>query len=198
ERLEIEDMNSPRRPVAPSPRPRILLADDNSDMREYVRRLLVANYEVEAVGDGEAALQAARERPPDLVLSDVMMPKLDGFGMLKAMREDERLATIPVILLSARAGEEARVEGMEAGADDYLIKPFSARELLAHVRAHLDMARLRREAEMALRQSEKRFRELADNAPLIIWMTDDQGNNEFVNKAYQSLFGVSPEEAAQP
>ena len=80
---------------------------------------------------------------------------------------------------------------MEAGADDYLIKPFSARELLARVRAHLEMTRLRREAEMALRHSEKLFRELADNAPLIIWMTDDQGNNEFVNKAYLTFFGVA-------
>jgi PAS domain S-box-containing protein len=189
-------------PIFPSTLPsispaRILLADDNSDMREYVRRLLAANYEVEAVADGEAALQAARERPPDLVLSDVMMPKLDGFGLLKALREDERLATIPVILLSARAGEDARLEGLQAGADDYLIKPFSARELLARVRAHLEMARLRREAEMALRYSEKLFRELADNAPLIIWMTDGQGNNEFVNKAYQSFFGVAPEEVAE-
>ncbi len=166
-------------------------------MREYVRRLLAANYEVEAVADGEAALQAAREQPPDLVLSDVMMPKLDGFGLLKALREDELLATIPVILLSARAGEEARVEGMEAGADDYLIKPFSARELLARVRAHLEMTRLRRETEMALRHSDKLFRELADNAPLIIWMTDDQGNNEFVNKTYQTFFGVTPEDVAE-
>src|SRR5262249_11957761 len=113
------------------------------------------------------------------------------------LREDERLATISVILLSARAGEEARVEGMEAGADDYLIKPFSARELLARVRAHLEMTRLRREAEMALRHSEKRFRELADDAPLIIWMTDDQGNNEFVNNAYLTFFGVTPEEVAE-
>ena len=179
------------------PQARILLADDNSDMREYVRRLLVTNYEVEAFADGEAALQAARERPPDLVLSDVMMPKLDGFGLLKALRKDKLLATIPVILLSARAGEEARVEGMEAGADDYLIKPFSARELLARVKAHLEMTRLRREAEMALRHSEKRFHELANNAPLIIWMTDDQGNNDFVNKAYQSFFGVALEEVTE-
>src|SRR5499426_3821104 len=189
-------------PIFPSALPfvfpaRILLADDNSDMREYVRRLLATNYEVEAVADGEAALQAARERPPDLIFSDVMMPKLDGFGLLKALREDERLATIPVILLSARAGEEARVEGLEAGADDYLIKPFSARELLARVRAHLEMTRLRREVEMALRQSEKGFRELADNAPLIIWMTDGQGNNEFVNRAYLTFFGVAPEDVAE-
>src|SRR5262249_14267823 len=118
-------------PTLPSiPQARILLADDNSDMREYVRRLLVTNYEVEAVTDGEAALQAASERPPDLVLSDVMMPKLDGFGLLKALREDERLAMVPVILLSARAGEEARVGGREAGVDDYMVKSFSVRGLL--------------------------------------------------------------------
>ena len=101
---------------------------------------------MEAVPDGEAALAAARARPPDLVLADVMMPRLDGFGLLSALRADPRTATIPVILLSARAGEESRVEGLEAGADDYLVKPFSARELLARVGAHLEMARVRREA----------------------------------------------------
>ena len=123
-------------------------------MREYVRRLLAERYDVEAVPDGEAALAAARARPPDLVLSDVMMPRLDGFGLLNALRADPRTQTIPVILLSARAGEEARVEGLEAGADDYLIKPFSARELLARVRGHLEMNRVRQEAarrERALR-----------------------------------------------
>ena len=124
-------------------RARILLADDNADMRDYVRRLLAATgYEVEAVGDGEAALAAARRRPPDLVLSDVMMPRLDGFGLLEALRADEALRDVPVILLSARAGEEARVDGLKAGADDYLIKPFSARELLARVGANLATAKL--------------------------------------------------------
>ena len=127
-------------------RPRILWADDNADMRHYVRRLLGERYDVEAVPDGEAALAAARARPPDLVLSDVMMPRLDGFGLLNALRADPATRTIPVILLSARAGEESRVEGLEAGADDYLVKPFSARELLARVGAHLEMARVRREA----------------------------------------------------
>ena len=120
-------------------RPRILLADDNADMRDYVRRLLAGRYEVEAVMDGEAALRAARERRFDLVLSDVMMPKLDGFGLLHALRSDERTRTLPVILLSARAGEESRVEGIGAGADDYLTKPFSARELLARVESHLTL-----------------------------------------------------------
>ena len=124
-------------------RGRVLLADDNSDLRAYVTRLLAQWYEVEAVADGEAALAAARARPPDLVLGDVMMPRLDGFGLLRALREDPRTREIPVVLLSARAGEEATIEGIERGADDYLLKPFAARELLARVRTHLELARLR-------------------------------------------------------
>ena len=95
-------------------------------------------------------------RPPDLVLTDVMMPRLDGFGLLRELRDDPRTRSVPVIMLSARAGEESRVEGMEAGADDYLVKPFSARELLARVSAHLQMARMRREAEETLRDADRR------------------------------------------
>jgi signal transduction histidine kinase/DNA-binding response OmpR family regulator len=126
---------------------RVLLCDDNADMREYVRLLLLAQgWDVEAVGDGEAALRSVQARTPDLVLSDVMMPKLDGFGLLRALRQHEETRLLPVILLSARAGEEARVEGLDAGADDYLVKPFAARELVARVRAHLNAARTRQEA----------------------------------------------------
>ena len=141
--------------VGPSPQAsgRILLADDNADMRAYVGRLLAAQgYSVEAVADGAAALEAARREPPDLVLSDVMMPRLDGFGLLRALRADPALRDRPIILLSARAGEEARVEGVDAGADDYLTKPFSARELLARIGANLAMARIRREAIRSLRE----------------------------------------------
>ena len=125
---------------------RILLADDNPDMRDYVGRLLGEFYEVEAVADGQAALEAAWRRRPHLVLSDIMMPRLNGFSLLKALRNDGELRDVPVILLSARAGEEAKLEGLDAGADDYLSKPFSARELLARVRANIEMAALRREA----------------------------------------------------
>jgi len=137
--------------------PRILVADDNADMRRYVVRLLGGQYSVVAVPDGAAALAAVQKEAPDLVLSDVMMPKLDGFGLLKELRADPRTAGTPVVLLSARAGEESRVEGMQAGADDYLVKPFSARELRARVSAHLQMARLRREANESLRASEERL-----------------------------------------
>jgi signal transduction histidine kinase len=125
---------------------RILLADDNADMREYVHRLLGERYEVEAVADGEAALARARERPPDLVLADVMMPRLDGFGLLRELRADPRTGTIPVIFLSARAGEESRIDGLEAGADDYLVKPFSARELLARIGTCLELTSRQSEA----------------------------------------------------
>ncbi|HVG10381.1 MAG TPA: ATP-binding protein [Thermoanaerobaculia bacterium] len=133
-----------------SSKPRILLADDNSDMRDYIRRLLSTEYEVTAVADGAAALEAVRRERPALVLTDIMMPVLDGFGLLRELRADPDTRGLPIIMLSARAGEESRVEGLDAGADDYLVKPFSARELTARVNAHLQMARLRREAAEAL------------------------------------------------
>ena len=137
----------------PSVGGRVLLADDNADMRDYVCRLLVQQgYEVAVATDGEAALAAAAAHPPDLVLSDVMMPRLDGFGLLKALRADPHLADIPVLLLSARAGEEARVEGLSAGADDYLIKPFAARELVARVGSAVRLGIDRRRSNAALRE----------------------------------------------
>ena len=130
---------------------RVLLADDNADMRAYVGRLLEnEGYEVATAQDGEAALALARERTPDLILTDVMMPRLDGFGLLRAVRGDAGLSNAPVIMLSARAGEEAKVEGLQAGADDYLVKPFAARELLARVNANIQLAEQRREAFLAL------------------------------------------------
>jgi DNA-binding response OmpR family regulator len=124
-------------------RAHVLLVDDNADMRDYVRRLLSSRWEVKAVADGQAALEAARQRKPDLVVADVMMPHLDGVGLLSALRRDPQLWGVPVILLSARAGEEARAEGLEAGADDYLVKPFSARDLVARVSSHLALSRIR-------------------------------------------------------
>jgi signal transduction histidine kinase/CheY-like chemotaxis protein len=122
----------------------VLVVDDNADMRDYVTRLLIPHYEVHTAADGEEALALIRQQRPDLVLSDVMMPRLDGLGLVRQIRADAILADIPVVLLSARAGEEASSEGFEVGADDYLVKPFSSRELLARVTANLNMAKLRR------------------------------------------------------
>jgi signal transduction histidine kinase len=124
-------------------RERILLADDNADMREYVRRLLEPAWDVATVTNGREALTAAIERPPDLVITDVMMPELDGFGLLRQLREHPASRDVPVMMLSARAGEESRVEGLQAGADDYVIKPFSARELVARVETQLLRGRIR-------------------------------------------------------
>jgi DNA-binding response OmpR family regulator/serine phosphatase RsbU (regulator of sigma subunit)/anti-sigma regulatory factor (Ser/Thr protein kinase) len=125
----------------------VLVIDDNADMREYLERLLSSDYAVMTAGDGLAGIASARTHLPDLVLSDVMMPGLDGFGVLATLRREPLTQHIPVVLLSARAGEESTVEGLEAGADDYLIKPFTARELLARVGANLELDRSRRTRE---------------------------------------------------
>lgn len=125
---------------------RILIVDDNADLRDYLKRLLEQSYSVETAIDGIDALNVIHHSPPDLVLSDVMMPNLNGFGLLQALRSQPETQEIPIILLSARAGEEARVEGLGAGADDYLVKPFSARELIARVESTLKLSRLRQEA----------------------------------------------------
>src|SRR5262249_42807196 len=153
-------------------------------------------YEVVAVNDGEEALKAARERAFDLILTDVMMPRLDGFGLLRELRDDERTREIPVILLSARAGEESKVEGLEAGADDYVVKPFSAGGLLARVEAIVQLQRLRRESQEALRASEQKFSTAFNQSPLpmIISSLDDELMAE-VNESFVRLSGYAREEA---
>ena len=132
----------------------ILLADDNADMRDYVQRLLTPDYDVIPVSDGREALHVLDQREVQLVLTDVMMPNVDGFELLRLVRSHPRHAETPVIMLSARAGEEARVEGLDAGADDYLVKPFSARELLARVDAQIASRTLR--AQLLKRERELR------------------------------------------
>jgi signal transduction histidine kinase len=126
-----------------APQYKVILADDNADMREYVGRLLERHYTVITAADGEDAFEKMLLHRPDLLLSDVMMPKLDGFGLLKKVRASAELQHTPVILLSARAGEEAKVEGLEGDADDYLVKPFNSRELLARVDANIRIAKAR-------------------------------------------------------
>jgi PAS domain S-box-containing protein len=175
--------------AAPGEHQRVLIADDNADMRDYLRRLLGERYEVTVAADGNAALAAVRRQRPDLVLSDVMMPGLDGFALLREIRRDAALRDIPVVLLSARAGEEASVEGLEAGADDYLTKPFSARELLARIRANLEMARIRQKAaqrERALRSEADELRArlgvLLQQMPAGVLMADAEGRIIFANE----------------
>jgi PAS domain S-box-containing protein len=137
-----------------------VLADDNRDMLEYLHRLLAREFAVTVASDGEQALKEALSNPPDLVLTDVMMPRMDGFGLIRALRANPKTASIPIVMLSAKVGEEAEVEGLEAGADDYLIKPFSAVELLARVNAQVKMHRLR----MDMTQKEQELRLKAEDA----------------------------------
>ena len=122
---------------APADAPRILLVEDNEELRGFVARRLAGRYQVEEAADGALGLAAARRATPDLIVSDVMMPNLDGYELCRRLRADPSLATVPVILLTARAGSEAVVEGLEVGADDYVVKPFALRELEARIAAHL-------------------------------------------------------------
>ena len=204
-------------PESPSEE-RIFLVDDNRDMGDYLKRILSPYWKVEHFPDGAAALEAALAHPPDLVLSDVMMPRLDGFGLLKRLKEEPATASTPVILLSARAGEEATVQGINAGVDDYLVKPFSSREVIARVGARLEVARLRkmkaiedREHMLELRKRDQelerllareraahaeaeghreRLESLFTEAPALIAILKGAGYVfEFANPLYRALLG---------
>ncbi|MGA8086023.1 MAG: ATP-binding protein [Terracidiphilus sp.] len=186
-------------PLAPATlKPVVLLVDDNTDMREYVRSLLAGKFEVVAVTNGKLALEEIGRRLPSLVLTDVMMPEMDGFALLSALRHDPSTAAIPIIMLSARAGEEARIEGVEAGADDYLTKPFTARELVARVEAQLKMARMRQEAaeqKAALTQEINRARQFAGEAlehvPVAFCTLDRDYRITYMNAAALQLAALS-------
>ncbi len=195
----VMDLMSPPALAAGEARRRIVLADDNADMREYVQRLLAGRWDVETVADGQEALEAIRARTPDLVLTDVMMPRLDGFGLLAAIRQDKTLRELPVIVLSARAGEDARIEGLGAGADDYLTKPFSARELIARVGSNLELAKIRREAKAAveereakLQQQTAQFKTLLGQAPLGVYLVDAAFCIREINPTARPVFGDIP------
>ncbi|WP_233157890.1 SpoIIE family protein phosphatase [Actinokineospora bangkokensis] len=166
---------------------RVLIADDNADMRDYLGRLLRgAGYQVEAVVDGLRALEAVRAEQPDLVVSDVMMPGLDGLALVGALRGDARTAAVPVLLLSARAGQEASIEGFRAGADDYLVKPFAAAELLARVRSTVELSRLR--------AHHARWRTaLVDSLQEAFFVCDEDGAVIEINSAFTDILGYGPE-----
>jgi len=162
-------------------RGRVLVVDDNADMRDYLVRLLQPHMDVSTANNGKFAIEHAIEHPPDLILSDMMMPELDGVGLLRALRADPRTKAIPFVLLSARAGDEAVVTGLETGADDYLVKPFSARELLTRMKTHLEMARVRRAAAEAANL-------LADTRAQLV--TQLEAKNDALSAAYQELQGA--------
>lgn len=165
---------------------RVLVVDDNADMREYLARTLGGHWNIIQAADGEEALRLARAERPHLVLADVMMPGLDGFGLLRGLRADDELKATPLVLVTARAHEEAAIEGLLAGADDYIAKPFSSRELVARVGAQLELARVRR-------QGERRVRELLALVPVGVYACDTAGNFEYFNRTAVELWGREPE-----
>jgi PAS domain S-box-containing protein len=179
-------------PGASGARARVLVADDNADMRDYVARLLSSFYDVETAADGRAALERIQASPPDLLLSDVMMPALDGFELVAAIRKDPAVRSLPIILLSARAGEGAQIEGLGAGADQYLVKPFSARDLLARIASQLNMVGLRREVERTLRNRVEQFETLFRQAPIGVYLVDADFTIREVNPAALPVFGDVP------
>ncbi len=189
----------PDKPVPPRAG-RILLAEDNADMRDYLRRILADDYHVHAVVRGEQALLAAETMVPDLVLTDVMMPGMDGFTLLRKLRSNSATSAVPVIMLSARAGEESRIEGIESGADDYLTKPFSARELRARVKTQIELVHLRQElaAQQAalrtadeLRDSRERLHFLMESMPQKIFTAKANGEVDYFNQQWMDYTGLS-------
>ena len=183
---------SPLQPEAV--RPRILIADDNSDMRRYLRSVLEPHADVTVCGDGETAFAHLLADMPDLLLSDVMMPILDGFGLMARIRETDTLRQLPIMLLSARAGEEAKVEGLQAGADDYLVKPFSTSELLARVRRQILLGRKRLQQERETANRSAYVRSLIDNSPATLWTTDVDGKCTYLSQRWYEYTGRTPEQ----
>jgi PAS domain S-box-containing protein len=162
----------------------VLIVDDNADMRSYLTSLLNKHYTTETAANGQEALDKIRANAPDIVLSDIMMPVMDGIQLLKNIKEEASLH-IPVILLSARAGEEARIQGYTIGADDYLVKPFSAKELLARVQAQIKMNNIRKNIEDA----EFRHRLALDSAQMGAWDLDLKTGNVLRNLRHAQIFG---------
>ncbi len=173
-------------PTAERTRERVLVVDDNADMRGYLRRLVAVRRDVETASNGALALAAMRAQRPNLVITDVMMPELDGFGLVAAMAADPTLREIPVLMLSARAGDEARVEGLQAGASAYLVKPFTSNELLAHVETQLVRAAVREVEERQARQLQSIF----EQAPVAIATFRGPDHVfEIANQRYREIVG---------
>ncbi len=178
----------------PTTKPRIVFADDDPDMRAYITRLLTPFYDVEVCINGEQALDAVLHRPPELVLSDYVMPVMDGAHMLRVLKKNPRTASIPVILLSVRTEEDSQIEGLEAGADDYLSKPFTTRELLARIKSRIALAQLREDSDRRKSHSEQRFHELLDTASEAILVADAAGRILVFNRTAETMFGYGPSE----
>ena len=203
-------------------RPTVLLAEDNAEMRRFISEVLAGEYHVISVADGAQALASAIAEPPDLVITDLMMPKLGGDRLVSEMRARQPLAQVPVLVLSAKSDEALRAQLLAESVQDYVTKPFSAHELRARVRNLVMMKRardalqtelatqnedlsqltqqlianrqtLQRSLE-ALKESEHRWRALYEHSPVGIALTDSSGRIQTANLAFQTMLGYAPDE----
>jgi PAS domain S-box-containing protein len=210
-----EDTGSPARPL-------LLVAEDNTEMRRFIARVLGDEYHIMSAADGAEALTKALAKPPDLVVTDLMMPKLGGDQLIAEMRAREPLASVPVLVLSAKADEELRLQLLAEAVQDYVIKPFSAHELRARVRNLVMMQRARTELQKALatqnedvwqltqqlvasrqtlqrgldalQESEQRWRAVYENSAVGIGLTDVRGRFLAANPGLQSMLGYTEAE----
>lgn len=173
----------------------ILVVDDNLQMLSYLERCLSPYWEITTARDGQEAIEVINTRLPDLVISDVMMPKINGFELLQEIRANPAWSNIPVILLSARAGMEATIEGLERRANDYIVKPFHTQELIARVRTQLDIRRARLNNAI-LQESEKKFKRLTELLPEKVWIADGTGKIIFGNESLKQYTRLPDEKIA--
>ncbi|MDF5753763.1 SpoIIE family protein phosphatase [Spongiactinospora sp. TRM90649] len=187
---------SPSLPPVPfGPRDRrVLLVVDDPEMRDYLERVLGEHWATRSADDGREAIDLVRSGEFGMVLADTDTPRADGVDLIREIRADSATESLPVLLLSPRAGDDPAADGRRTGADDYLIKPFSSHELVTRVGAHLIMGRLRRTDEIHLSPAEERFRAVADAAPALVWAADGTRRCEFVNRAWLDYTGRTAEQ----
>jgi PAS domain S-box-containing protein len=186
------DAHVPKTDAVLNPRGHVVIAEDHAETRVYLCYVLeAAGFTVDALADGTAALATCQARAPDALVSDVLMPGLDGFELIERLRGDERTAVIPVLLLSAHSGEDLRIAGIAAGADDYLVKPLSGRELVARVDGAVRLARLRRETA---RREQADLEALFSMAPDGVIVVGHNGRVLTANEQARQLFGYAPQE----
>ncbi|KAG8770174.1 hypothetical protein FRC15_004208, partial [Serendipita sp. 397] len=175
----------------------VLLVDDNQDMLEYIKGIFGRYCHVRIANNGQVALEMARRFSPQLIISDVMMPILDGFGLVAAVKADPLLQAIPIILLSARAGDSNRAEGILCGADDYIPKPFSSRELLARANLQIQLGKRKRDMEYRFQERTKEVQILTDLSPVGLFRVDNEGNMLQCNDRFRELSGLGLAQESQ-
>ena len=176
-------------------RARVCLVDADTGFAAFARRVLSAHCEIAAIEDGEVALALLRERPAELVLASASLPRVGGRSWLQRLRADARTRAMPVMLLGEEDEPAGEAQAEDALADDFCLKPLSARELVARVRAHLAYVSVRRDAEARVRESEERFRHVAAHSPLIFWLSEADGRCSFLNERWFEFTGQSPAHA---